>query len=106
MEEYLLHIAVRHILQRIEVAVVGRNLNTALPTGGAIEILCARVVHHATVDGEVVIMETFVHRAVGSAYPHPFAVLMQHGATGSTQSEAHNHRLGIRSLHAEACIAL
>ena len=65
----MLHLAVRHVLHGIEVLVLGGNLDTALPTGRTVVITSARVIECTTVDSEVIVVETFVHRSGCGAHP-------------------------------------
>ena len=84
VEDHLLDIAVRHILQCKEVCVRSWYLNTALPTTGAIEVVGAGIVDHRTINDHVVIMEPFVHWAGCRTSPHSFCVFGQFGAATAT----------------------
>ena len=106
VEENLLYIAVRDILERIEIAVCRRNLDAAFPAGGAVEVECPRVVEDASVNREVIVVESLVHRSCGGACPESVFALCQHGAALASQAEADHHGLRLRSLDPEACVAL
>ena len=96
----------RHFLHCIEIGIVCRNLNTAFPTAGTIVVLGSRIIEHATVDSEVVVMETFVHGAVCRTYPYAFFILAENCTSTTAQTETDDDRFGIRSNHAETGIAL
>ena len=74
--------------QGIEFLIGSGNLDAALPTGGAEVVVGAGVVDGGAVDGEVVVVETFVHRAFGGASPDTVLVLVEHGATTAAQTQA------------------
>ena len=105
-EVHLNHLSVRHVLIGKEILVGTWYLNAALPTDGAVVVLCSWVVHHTTVDGQMIVVEAWIHRTFSGACPYSVLTLVQHGAACSAQSEAHYHRLGIGSHHTEAGITL
>ena len=105
-EEDLLHLAVRHVLHGVEVGVVGRDLDTALPAGGAVVVVGAGIVEHATVDGQVIVVEALVHRTGGRAHPGAVLRLVQDGSAGTAEAEAHDDGLGARGVDLEAGEAL
>ena len=59
----------------IEVLISGRNLDTALPTAAAEVVMRTGVVEYATVDSQVIVVETRIHRTFGSTSPHTVLVL-------------------------------
>ena len=78
----------RHVLLSVEVLVVGRDLDSALPAAGAEEEAGARVVHHAAVNGKVIVVEALVHRTCGGAPPVAVVSLVENGSSLSAESEA------------------
>ena len=90
----------------IEVLIGSRNFDTALPTARTEIIMCARIVEYATVNSQVIIVEAWIHRTFSSTYPHTIFILAQYRTSTTTQTEADDNRLGIRSYHAETGIAL
>ena len=54
----------------------------------------------------MIVVETRIHRTFGGTSPHTVLVLVEHCAAATTQTEAYDDRLGIRSLNAEASITL
>ena len=95
-----------HIFLSEEVLIVTRNLYTALPPYRAIVVFRSGIVHHTAVYGQVVVMESGIHGAVGSACPYAILVLVEHRTASTAKTEAYNNRLGIRSYDAESGIAL
>ena len=105
-EEHLLHLAVRHVLHGVEVGVVGRDLDTALPAGGAVVVVRAGIVEHAAVDGQVIVVEALVHGTGGRAHPGAVFRLVQDGSAGTAEAEAHDDGLGLGGVDLEAGEAL
>ena len=68
--------------------------------------MSARVVEYAAVDGEVVVMEAWVHRSVGGSCPHTVTTLLELRAASAAKAKAYDYRLGFRSHYAEANITL
>ena len=90
----------------IEVLIGSGNLDTTLPATGTEIVVRAGIVHHRSVDGQVVVMETGIHRTFRRTRPHTILVLAQHRTATASQSQTDNHRLGVGSHDAEAGIAL
>ena len=106
-EENLLDLAVGHVIaESIEGSIVGGNFDAALPTAGTVVVVRTGVVEDATVDGDVVVVEAFVHGAFRGAPPEAVVTLREVGAATTAEAEADVHRLGIGCLYAEAGIAL
>ena len=107
IEPYLCQRSMRDIrAQGIEVLVGRWYLYATLPTASTKEIMCAGVVKHAAVNGNMVIVKARIHRSVCRSYPHAILILAQHGTTAATQSKTHDYRLGIWRHHTEARVAL
>ena len=85
-EQYLLDAAMRNVLQGIEVAVVGRNLDARLPANRSIVVAGTGIVERAAVDSKMIVMESFVHRGFGGADPYAILVLVEHGAATAAQA--------------------
>ena len=83
-EQHLHYLSMRNILHCIEILVVCRNFDTAFPTYRTIIVIGTRVIHYTTIDCQVIIVETFVHRTFGCTYPNTVLVLMQHGTATAT----------------------
>ena len=105
-EEDLLDVSVRDVALLIECAVVCRDLDTALLTGGAVEVLSAGVIEGTAVDEDVIIVEALVHRTGSGAPPCSILTLGKYGAALAAKAEAYANRLCVRSFDAEAGIAL
>src|SRR5438046_7510636 len=82
-------LAVRHILERVEVRILRGNFDRAAPTSGAIEIMAVRIGNVGPVDVDGVVVEAFVQwtRVAG-----PRAVLILR--KGAAISETHADALG------------
>ncbi len=106
-EVHLLDVAVRNVLAPgVEVLIGSGNLDTALPTAGTEVVVGAGIVEHTAVDGEVVVVETGIHRTLGGTCPHTVLILAEHGAATTAETEADDDRLGIGSFYTEAGEAL
>ena len=106
-ESNLLDISMRNVFAiSIEILVGGRNLDTTLPTAAAKVVMCAGVVEYAAIDGQVIVVETRIHRTFCGSYPYTVLVLAQYRTATAAQTETDNDRLGIGSLYTEAGIAL
>ena len=68
--------------------------------------MSARVVEDAAVDGEVIVMETWIHRSVGGSCPYAVTTLLELRATSAAKAKTYDYRLGFRSHYAEANITL
>ena len=68
--------------------------------------MSARVVKYTAVDGEVIVMEAWVHRSVGGSCPHTVAALLELRAASAAKAKAYDYRLGFWSHNAEANITL
>ena len=64
--------------------------------------MCAGVVEDATVDGEVIVVETRIHRTLCRSYPYTILILAQYSTATTTKTQTYNHGLSIGSLYAEA----
>ena len=51
-------------------------------------------------------METWIHWSFSCAFPDTLLVLVEHSATVTAETEADDYRLSLRSVDAEASIAL
>ena len=92
VEEHLLHVAMRDVgALCIEVLIGSGNLDTALPAAAAEVVVGARIIEHATVDGEVIVVEAWIHRALCGAYPYAVLILAEYGTATSAQTEADDH---------------
>jgi len=58
--ENLAQLAMRHVLKRIKVLVLGRNFDAAAPAAGTVEIQAAGVRHLGTIHNDLIVVETFV----------------------------------------------
>ena len=63
----LYHLTVWNILVSEEVLVGRGDFYSALPTDRAIVVLCTWVVDQTAIDSQVIIVETWIHRAVGGS---------------------------------------
>ena len=107
VEQYLLDASMCDILAAgIDILVLGRNLDTALPTAGAKVVMSTWVVEGTTVNGQVIVVEALVHRTFCLTDPGTVEETAQLGAALSTQTEADSDSLGIGSLDTEAYITL
>ena len=91
--EDLTHRALRHVLHLPEIHVVGRNLNTASPTAGAIVVQTIRIGHVGTVDVQLIVVEALVLR-LGCTSPYAVLVFLHLiDLTGDVES----YECGLRS---------
>ena len=90
----------------VEVLILGRNLDTTLPTARTEVVVCTRIVKHATIDSQVIVVETRIHWALGSTSPNTILILAQYGTATATKTQAYNYRLSIGSLNTEAGVTL
>ena len=82
----------RHVLQGVEVLVLGRHFDAAAPTAAAVEIQAAGVRDLGAINHELVVVETFI---LGSRDAEPRAVIaLGQGVFGATQ-EVKRHALGL-----------
>ena len=106
-EGYLLDVTMVDILAiSVEVLILGRNLDTTLPTARTEVVVCTRIVKHATIDSQVIVVETRIHWALGSTSPNTILILAQYGTATATKTQAYNYRLSIGSLNTETGITL
>ena len=57
---YLIYRALCHVLQRVEILIRSRDVDTATPTACAIEIFAARIRNRSAVDVKLIVVETLV----------------------------------------------
>ena len=100
------YLSVGNILVSKEVLVGCGDFDTTLPTYRTIVVLGSWVVDNTAIDGQVIIVETWIHRAIGSTCPHAILILVEHSAARATKTQTHNDRLGIGSHNAETGISL
>src|SRR3712207_4371139 len=95
-----------HSLVCIEVAVVGRNLYTTLPSCRTKVVVCARIIEHAAINGQMIVVESLVHRAFGGTFPKSIGRLVQHSTATASESETNDDRFGIWCTHSESGVPL
>ena len=105
-EQYLLHIAVGHVFHRVEVLVVGRNLDTTLPARRTVIVQRTRVVDDAAIDGQVVVVEALVQRTFGLACERAVVGFLEFRTSTTAQSEADGNLIGMGNIDTEAGVAL
>ena len=71
---HLAQLPMRHILERVEIRVLRRNLNRAAPATGAVEVVTVRIGHLSPIDLDGVIVKTFIQGAC-SLYQAPSSPL-------------------------------
>ena len=86
VEQNLMNIAMRNVLKSVEVLVVGRDFDTALPTYRTVVVLSTWIVECTAIDSQVVVVETFVHRTIGCTFPNTILVLAEHCTATSAES--------------------
>ena len=102
----LLDAAMGHVLQRVEIGVMRRDFDPALPTGGAVEVQRPRIVERPAIDGEMIIVKPLIERPFGSAHPRPVRRLRQDRTAAPAQPQADLHHFGVGRDDAETGIAL
>jgi len=103
-EENLLHSAVGHVLEGVEILVMGGDFDAAFPTRGAVEVQGAGVVECSPIDREMIVVKALVQRSCRGAHPGAVLGLGQGGAPASAQ--AHADALGLGRDDAESGVAL
>ena len=96
----------RNVLLCIEILIVCRDLDSALPTARAEEETGTRIVNNATVDGKMIVVESFVHRTCGRSPPVSIVTLAEYGTALSAKTEANDYGSSLRGIDAETCISL
>src|SRR6187397_333826 len=84
-------LAVRHVLQGVEIRVLRRNFNGATPTSRAKKIVAVRIGHVGAIDVDSVVVKAFVQ---GPRVAGPRAVLAfrERAAVPKTHSDALSFR--------------
>ena len=95
----LTDIAMRNILQGIEILVMGRDLDSAAPTACTIIIKAARIRNRCSVHLELIIMESLVLRS-RVACPHSVLIPL-HRVFNASDVKLHGHRIWSLELCAD-----
>src|ERR1019366_783895 len=98
--EDLLQVAMRHVLERIEVLVMDGDFEPASPAACAVEEQAAGVGNLGAIDIDLVVVEAFV---LGRRNAHPGTVrALRHGVSYAAQIEQHTLGLGRDDARADA----
>ena len=68
--------------------------------------MCTRIVERTSVNSQMIVVETRIHRALSCSYPYTVLILAQHRTATTAKAQADDDRLSIWSYHTEAGITL
>src|SRR6185436_9106220 len=95
----LAKLAVRHVFERVEVTILGRNFHGTAPATGAVEIMAVRIGHLSSIDLDGVIMKPFVQWPRVTV-PHAVVAFLEFAALSKRAAHALRFRRDDAELHA------
>src|SRR6187402_128424 len=95
-----------NIFQCVKILVMRWYFDTAFPSGRTVEIQRTRVIKYAAIGGQVIIMESLVHRAGGGAGEKSVGAFGKPGAALAAEAKTYPHTIGLCSLDTESRIPL